>query len=290
MRLDQFLTSRFSGHYSRTYFQDLIAGGLVLVNGVVSKKRTLTQVGDEIEVEFAAVVQPDLAPEAIPLAILYEDEFLLAINKPVGLVVHPAPGNWTGTFVHALLYHCQGVKAEEGDLRPGIVHRLDKETSGVLLAAKTAEAQRRLIEAFASRRVRKEYWAITLGNPGERTIEAPIGRDSRHRQKMAIVSSGRPALSHVYPLWVGNPLTLVRVVPVTGRTHQIRVHLASCQTPILGDVLYGRPQVNQKFLASRQMLHARRLQLEHPITGKLMVLEAPIPGDFAAQLPQELLP
>lgn len=280
LRLDKLLYARFSGHFSRTYFQKLIEEGLVLLNGVPVKKRVKPKAGDEIEIEFAVDQQGHLVPEYIPLDILFEDEDILVINKPAGLVVHPAPGNWSKTFVNGLVYHCQELLKEGSGVRPGIVHRLDKDTSGVLIAAKTSFSQRKLIEAFASRQVIKDYLAITIGNPGVREITSPIGRDPIHRQKMAVVPTGKPACSVINTLVSGKELSLVRIGLKTGRTHQIRVHLSSIGTPVLGDSIYGKPSYNQKWKALRQLLHAESLQIEHPVTGQMMHFTAPPPLDF----------
>lgn len=283
LRLDKLLFERFSGHFSRTYFQKLIEEGLVLLNGEPVKKRVKPKAQDEVEVEFAAVSPVDLTPENIPLDILYEDEDILVVNKPAGLVIHPAPGNWSGTFVNALVYHCQELMKgfeEESGIRPGIVHRLDKDTSGVLIAAKNSFSQRKLIESFASRQVVKQYLAVTIGCPKTREITSPIGRDPFHRQKMAVVPTGKPSRSLIEPLFSGKEFSLVRIGLETGRTHQIRVHLSSIGTPVLGDDIYGKPSFNRKWNASRQLLHAESLQINHPVTGKRMHFSAPLPSDF----------
>lgn len=285
-RLDKLLFDRYGGVYSRTYFQKLIEEGLVLLNGEQVKKRTKPSLGDEIEVEFSFSVEETLKPEPIPLSILYEDDDLLIVNKPAGLVVHPAPGNWTGTFANALLYHCKTLAANEGDLRPGIVHRLDKDTSGVLLAAKNLQTQWKLIEAFADRKVYKEYLAITLGDPGNRKIETLIGRDPKNRQKMAVTEKGKQARSIVKTIASGRELSLLSVVIETGRTHQIRVHLSSVGAPILGDSTYGRHSENKKYKCERQLLHASKLRFHHPMTGKEIEVTAPLPEDFTFFLEQ----
>lgn len=284
-RLDKLLTERFSGHFSRTYFEKLIKEGLVLLNGQPVKKRIKPKAGDEVEIEFAAEEQADLTPENIPLDILFEDEDILVVNKPAGLVVHPAPGNWSGTFVNALIYHCKQLKISfEGDYRPGIVHRLDKDTSGVMIAAKNSLSQRKLIESFASRQVVKHYLAITVGKPVSQEINSPIGRDPFHRQKMAVIPTGKPACSEIKTILSGKELSLVEVNLKTGRTHQIRVHLSSIGTPVLGDAVYGKPSYNSKWKAFRQMLHASSLQITHPVTNKTMLFSAPSPADFSAIL------
>jgi 23S rRNA pseudouridine1911/1915/1917 synthase len=279
-RLDKILANRFKDHYSRTYFQYLIDEQLVLLNGVPAKKRIKPLEGDEIEIEFAASPEVQLSAENIPLSILYEDEFILAVNKPAGMVVHPAPGNWTGTFVNGLLYHCGSLPLEGDPVRPGIVHRLDKETSGILVAAKTLEAQQKLTALFASRKVYKEYLAVCIGKVKEGEIDAPIGRDPVQRQRMAVVSTGRQAISHCKLINYDGKLSLVQVVIATGRTHQIRVHLSYLGTPVLGDMVYGNSSWNAKYGISRQLLHAFKIKFLHPLTGKQIELTAPPPEDM----------
>jgi len=294
-RLDKILAQRFTNVHSRTYFQKLIEDHCVLVNGSPVKKRFQPQAGDEIEIQFVITPEIDLTPENIPLDIVYEDDDLIAINKPSGMVVHPATGNWSGTFVNALLFHCKNLlQTGLGDpLRPGIVHRLDKDTSGILIAAKTSKAQQRLIELFSSRKVYKEYLAICLGNPGNRTVDAPIGRHPIHRQQMKVIEGGKPAVSIIQSIAHDEKLSLVQVIIETGRTHQIRVHLKHCGTPVLGDTLYGNPQANAKYGVQRQLLHAYKLRLPHPISGKTLDLTAPIPKDmeeWVAKLNRQQLP
>lgn len=279
MRLDQFLKKRFPD-YSRTYFQALIDEKLVLVNGEIVKKASKVEVGDEIEVEFAITEEITLNPEPIALDILYEDRYLLAVNKPAGMVVHPAAGNWSHTFVNALLYHCTQLKAQ-GSLRPGIVHRLDKETSGVLLAAKDELAQRRLVEAFASREIYKEYLAICVGNPGKKEIETLIARHPTKRKEMAVSKErGKLAKTLIETLSYNETLSVVKLLALTGRTHQLRVHMQFIGFPILGDSLYGSSSANKKFKAERQQLHAHVLRLSHPITKEALELKAPLPQDM----------
>lgn len=279
-RLDKLLSQRFKEHYSRTYFQYLIDEHLVLLNGIPVKKRIKPQIGDEIEVQFAAAPEIKLVPEEIPLSIIYEDEYLLAINKPAGMVVHPAPGNWSKTFVNALLYHCGHLEGEQASLRPGIVHRLDKETSGVLVAAKTLEMQQKLITLFASRQVYKEYIAICIGKAKEGEIAAPIGRHPIHRKQMAVVPNGKQAISFCKLLGWNEKLSLVQVIIATGRTHQIRVHLKYMGTPVLGDNLYGNSSLNHYYGAQRQLLHAAKVKFNHPLTGQELELTAPLPADM----------
>lgn len=277
LRLDKFLSLRFP-EYSRTYFQYLIDKACVLVNGQVVKKREKLQPLDEIEICFELTPEISLQPEEIPLEILYEDDHLLAINKPVGMVVHPAPGHYSGTFVNALLHHCRTLKVE--GIRPGIVHRLDKDTSGVLVAAKTSSAHALLVSLFSSRQIEKSYLTVCLGNPGNVIINAPIKRHPVRRQEMAVIEGGKEAISECTVLATNGRLSLVAIRLITGRTHQIRVHLKNHGTPVLGDSVYGAHSANALFGAKRQLLHAHILHFIHPITGVSLQIEAPIPTDM----------
>jgi 23S rRNA pseudouridine1911/1915/1917 synthase len=278
-RIDKLLASRFPS-YSRTYFQHLIDIGCVLLNGELIKKRICPNEGDEIEVCFQALPGPSLLPEKIPLNILYEDDHILAINKPFGMVVHPAPGHWSGTFVNALLAHCEHLAPSQDPLRPGIVHRLDKDTTGVLLAAKTLVAQQKLIQDFSGRKMEKTYLAICVGRPMNGVINAPIGRHPTHRKEMAILADGREAISEVQTIAFNDQVSLVLIRPKTGRTHQIRVHLKHIGCPILGDPIYGSHKANQTHDPQRILLHAYRLSFSHPITKSPLCFTAPIPEDF----------
>ncbi len=280
LRLDKLLTERFAPLYSRTYFQMLIADGLVTVGGEPVKKRMKLNEGDRVEVSFVLTPELDLTPEPFPLEVLYEDDDLIAVNKPPGMVVHPAPGHPNGTFVNALLYHCKEIEKEEGNFRPGIVHRLDKETSGVLVAAKNSEAHRAMVSLFAGREVDKEYLAYTVGTPKPQTVDGPIGRHPRYRKKMAVIETGKPAVTEIFPIGTFGGVTVVRAHPLTGRTHQIRVHLKEIGAPVLGDSLYGSPSFNQKFRTPRQFLHARKICFAHPKSGNLLTIEAPVPDDM----------
>lgn len=275
LRMDLLLAKRFT-KYSRMYFQYLIEEGCVLLNGKVIKKRTKPEIGDEIEVFFRQTPEPSLAAEKIDLNILYEDEHLLAVNKPSGMVTHPAPGNWSGTFVNALLGYCAELAPGSNPLRPGIVHRLDKETTGVILAAKTREAHQKLIEGFSSRMVEKTYLAICVGKPPDGVIKTKIGRHPIKRKEMAVLEErGKEAITSVKVLAYNERLSLVQAMPKTGRTHQIRVHLKHIGCPILGDPVYGNTK------AERLFLHAHRLELTHPITKEPLSIMAPIPEDMA---------
>lgn len=280
LRLDKMLTMHFPQH-SRSYFQYLIQSGNVLVNGVQLKKRIKLKMGDSVQIDF--IDPPDLSAhsEDIPLDILFEDDHLIAINKPAGMVVHPAPGSPSKTFANALMFHCNNLKKEEFDpLRPGIVHRLDKETSGVLIAAKTYEAHQLLVKQFSERKIKKTYLAICSGNIEPGIISAPIGRHPVKRKEMAVAVEGKEAITHVKILVKKGDLSLIEAQPITGRTHQIRVHLKHKGSPIVGDPVYGLKAVNQKYNAERQFLHAFRLKLQHPISEKTLEFKAPIPPDM----------
>lgn len=279
-RLDLFLAQRYT-QFSRTYFQNLILEGNVLINGERCKKREIPSAGDEVEICFVLTPELSVAPQNIPLEILFEDEHLLIINKPAGMVVHPAPGHPDGTFANALLYHCKSLSAEKGDLRPGIVHRLDKDTSGILIAAKNTLAHQRLIEMFHARTIKKTYLAICCGNPGSRSIDAPIGRHPTRRQEMAVLpEKGKPALSHCRTLKTHGKYSLIEVDLITGRTHQIRVHMQHIGCPVAGDPLYGSLGKNSTLDAARQMLHAAKVSFQHPISQELISIKAPIPQDM----------
>lgn len=279
LRLDQLLTLRFPT-YSRSYFQHLIKSNLVLLNGEPIKKRVKPRSGDEIEIAFALTEEASLTPENIPFDILYEDEDILAINKPAGMVVHPGAGNFTGTFVNGLLYHCKTLQ-NSSSLRPGIVHRLDKGTTGVLLAAKQERSRMALVELFSTRKIHKEYLAITIGNPGKQQIDKNIGRNRYKRKEMAVCDEGgKGAHTLCETLLSGEYLSLVRLIPQTGRTHQLRVHLHFLKTPILGDSLYGWEGWNKKYSVSRPLLHAHKLHFIHPFTGKKIELKAELPDDM----------
>lgn len=273
-RIDKLLTARFP-HHSRTYFQHLIEIGCVLLNGALVKKRTVAEEGDEMEVCFQAIPEASLQPEAIPLDLLYEDEYLLAVNKPAGMVVHPAPGHWSGTFVNALLAHCQDIAPGMDPLRPGIVHRLDKDTTGVLIAAKTLLAHQKLIALFAKRQMEKLYLAVCHGRPTSTLIDLPIGRHPIHRKEMTVLPDGREAITEIQIAAFNDKISLLLAKPRTGRTHQIRVHLKHIGCPIVGDPIYG-----QKDSCNRSLLHAYRLSFDHPITGSPLRFIAPIPQDI----------
>lgn len=279
-RIDIFLAKRYK-EYSRSYFQELIEKQQVLLNGNPLKKREIPSIGDQIWIYFKKRPGPDLSPQAISLDILYEDAHLIAVNKPANMVVHPAPGNWSNTFVNALLNHCE--LPETSEYRPGIVHRLDKETSGVLIAAKTDLAHQKLAELFAARRMQKEYIAIALGKVASQTVSWPIKRCPIHRKKMIVChNEGKEALTEIELIEFNGSLSKLLIKPKTGRTHQIRVHLKHLGNPILGDKLYGTASINERYKADRHYLHAKKLSFIHPITGEILDLEAPLPKEMEA--------
>ncbi len=279
-RLDKFLAKHFPEH-SRSYFQYLIDEDFVLLNGLPVKKQKKLEKGDEVEVTFQLTPQLDVQPEAIDLDVLYEDANLLAINKPAGMVVHPAPGAYTGTFANALLHHCKTLNPEEFDrLRPGIVHRLDKNTTGVLLAAKNLKTHKKLIELFSSRQIEKKYLVVCAGVPKSGEYSAPIKRHPIHRTEMTVSQDGKEAITQFKVLARRQGLSLVEATLITGRTHQIRVHLKDMNCPVLGDPTYGSSSVNKKYGVERQMLHAHSLKLTHPISETSLEVFAPIPPDM----------
>jgi 23S rRNA pseudouridine1911/1915/1917 synthase len=289
-RLDRFLAT-LPTLGTRSQVKQLVDGGRVTVGGRVRKAGFLVRPGMEVAVEVPAPVASTIEPEALPLAVLYEDAAFLAIDKPAGMVVHPAPGSRHGTVVHALL-HRLGALAVGPAERPGIVHRLDKDTSGILLVARTVEALEGLARQFRLRSIDKRYVALVHGTMrGSRgTIDRPIGRDPRDRKRMSVRSGrGRAAVTHwaVRERLPGS--TLVDVHPETGRTHQIRVHLASLGHPIVADATYGGGRRGgttdvAAVLAAcpRQALHAARLAFAHPVSGAQLVLESPLPEDLSS--------
>ncbi len=285
-RLDKWLAERLPDH-SRTEIQRWIREGLVRVNGRASKPGYKLEPGDVVEVDVPAPVPyEEVKPEPIPLNILYEDDDLLVIDKPAGMVVHPAPGHTSGTLVNAILYHCPDLRGVGGVERPGIVHRLDKDTSGLILVAKHDRAHRELQRQFKEREIEKAYLALVEGHlqPKEGRIEAPIGRDKRHRKRMAVIRDGREAVTEYRVIAYYDDYTLVEVYPLTGRTHQIRVHFAFIGHPLVGDTVYGRRKQRLKPWLKRQFLHAHRLRFRLPRTGEWVEFTSPLPEDLQAVL------
>ncbi len=285
-RLDKWLAARLPDH-SRTEIQRWIREGLVRVNGRGSKPGYKLEAGDVVDVDIpVSVPYEEVRPEPIPLNIVYEDEDILVIDKPAGMVVHPAAGHTSGTLVNAILYHCPELEGVGGTRRPGIVHRLDKDTSGLIVVAKNSPAHRELQRQFREREVDKAYLALVEGHlqPKVGRIEAPIGRHRRHRKKMAVVRDGREAVTEYRVIGYYDDFTLVEAHPLTGRTHQIRVHFAFIGYPLAGDTVYGRRKQRLKPWLKRHFLHAHRLRFRLPRTGEAVEFTSPLPEDLQAVL------
>jgi 23S rRNA pseudouridine1911/1915/1917 synthase len=293
-RLDVWLAGQAEVGLSRSQVQRLIEAGMVKVGGRAAQRGGLRLRGGEaVEVEVPAPAPAVAEPEAIPLDVVYEDDALMVINKPRGMVVHPAPGNPRGTLVNAIVHHCGGrLPGIGGALRPGIVHRLDKDTTGLLVVAKTEQALLGLQAQIARREVVRRYLALVHGLPPERfDVDAPVGRDPRNRKRMAVIGPGEPArartaLTHVRRIRALAAHALVEATLATGRTHQIRVHLAHAGHPVVGDPVYGRPALDraQGIRMGGQALHAASIAFRHPVTGEAVVCTAPLPEDFARTL------
>jgi len=285
LRIDQFIVAHLPS-LSRARVQALLKSGHITLNGTGVKASARLQTGDLVRIAEPPPVSAQMAAQDIPLDVLSEDDDLIVINKPAGLVVHPAAGNRDGTLVNALLHHCRELSGVGGVERPGIVHRLDKDTTGCLVAAKNDAAHRSLVRQFAGRSVTKIYLALAAGrfakSSGE--VDAPIGRHPVHRKKMAVIERGRPARTGWRVLRELPCGSLVECTLHTGRTHQIRVHLQHLRHPLLGDEIYGK-----RGDFPRQMLHAWKLAFEHPRTGALVKFQSPIPPDFVqAGVPNDL--
>jgi len=289
-RVDRYIVSVLD-NISRAAVQQLIADGKILVNGRISKPGYILRAGDEVRILQDTAESPiSIAkPQLIPLDIVYEDEDLLVVNKAAGMVVHPAPGHMDDTLVNALLARYPDLQGVEG-LRPGIVHRLDKDTSGLIIVAKNARTQAALIEQMKRHQIVKRYLALVEGvvSLDHGSIDAPIGRDPRHRQRMAVTATGsREARTHFRVLERFRQHTLLLLELETGRTHQIRVHLKAIGHPVVGDPVYGSGNTRGNLSLKRQFLHAYQLTFAHPSTGKILELEAPLPEDLKAVLLQK---
>ncbi|NOZ51011.1 MAG: RluA family pseudouridine synthase [Chloroflexi bacterium] len=288
IRLDRYLSQQLPRH-SRAEIQRWIRQGHVLVNGCAAKVSLKLAPGDTVTFDIPDTQPATLQAEAIPLVILYEDDDLIAVDKAAGMVVHPAPGHDSGTLVHAILYHCPDLQGVGGEQRPGIVHRLDKDTSGIILVAKNDQAHRYLQDQFRQRSIEKTYLALLIGQLEARQgrIDAPIARHPRHRKRMAIVPQGRAASTSYEVIAFYGGTTLVSAHPHTGRTHQIRVHFASLGHPIVGDTVYGPRR--DPYRLGRHFLHAHRLRFRRPSDHSLLTLESPLPDELQALL-QRLTP
>jgi len=280
-RLDKFIAEECP-ELSRTHAQKLIAEGLVSVNGQTARASLKLEAGDRIDFTIPPETPSHLTPEDIPLKIIYEDGDLMVIDKPAGLAVHPAPGHPEHTLVNAVLHHLPALSQDEDSLRPGIVHRLDKDTSGLIVVAKNRAAQANLSEQFKSRTVAKHYTVLVKGKltPESGVIEANIGRDPKRRQRMAVVDKGRAARTEYRVIKYIGGYSLLEIKPETGRTHQIRVHLAAIGYPVVGDATYGTPSPH----LARQFLHAGRIRFKLPSTGEWVEFKSPLPEDLTKAL------
>jgi len=279
-RLDAFLAYSME-EISRNRVQGLCQSGNIRVNGKEAKKNQRLKEGDRIEVEVPEPAVTELVPQDIPLDIIYEDDSVLVINKPKGMVVHPAPGHPDGTIVNAVMFHCgDSLSGIGGELRPGIVHRIDKDTSGLLMIAKNDKAHASLSAQLKDKSLSRIYDAIVLGRMGDDsgTVDAPIGRSLRDRKKMAVVADGRNAVTHYETVARYIGYSHVRCSLETGRTHQIRVHMAHIGHPLAGDEIYGRGK--EKTGLEGQCLHAGKIMFIHPDTGEKMSFECPLPRYF----------
>ena len=279
-RLDAYI-SEVDEKLSRTTVKRLLDEGKILVNGKFPKASYKVSANDKIEIEIPEVKETKLEAQDIPVPIIYEDNDIIVVNKPKGMVVHPANGNPDGTLVNAILSMCKGsLSGIGGEIRPGIVHRLDKDTSGLLIVAKNDEAHMKMSKQIQDRKVEKRYIALVRGNvpDDEATIDMPIARSKVDRKKMAVDKNGKEAVTHFKVLKRYGNYTLLEIKIDTGRTHQIRVHMSYMGYPVVGDSVYSSGK--NEFRVEGQMLHARYLKFKHPISGKELNLEAPIPEYF----------
>jgi 23S rRNA pseudouridine1911/1915/1917 synthase len=282
-RLDVFVARRLPS-LTRSRVQRLIDDGAVTVAGARAKASLRLEAGQRVSVEVPPPAPARAAPEPIALDVIFEDGDVLAVNKPPGMTVHPAGGHTSGTLVNAILAHCDDLSGIGGVMRPGIVHRLDRDTSGVILVAKNDAAHQALARQLKERTIAKVYLALVEGTPkpAEGVIDAPVARDPVHRERMAVVTRGREAVTAYRVVERFKGVSLVEARPKTGRTHQIRVHLAAIGHPIAGDRVYGK----RSAVVARQFLHALRIAFDHPRTGERMTLEAPLPADLDRALKQ----
>ncbi len=287
-RIDRYLTEMLP-EQSRSFFQKLIRDGFVMVNHIIVKVNYRLKTGDVIEIDIPDAVPTKIVPENIPLDILYEDDDLLIVNKPKGMVVHPAVGHSTGTLVNAIMYHCQGnLSGINGEIRPGIVHRIDKDTTGSLIICKNDEAHRNIAEQIKEHSVTRRYVGVVAGTFSEEsgTVEGAIGRHPNDRKRMTInEKNGKPAVTHYRVLQTLKGASFMEFELETGRTHQIRVHMASISHPLLGDTVYGNSKNPYKLQG--QALHARTIGFIHPTTGEYIEVSAPIP-EYMTELVRKL--
>ncbi|PKR78555.1 RluA family pseudouridine synthase [Halalkalibacillus sediminis] len=282
VRIDKLL-AELNEEASRSQVQSWIKDGFVKVNGETVKSNYKCQPDDQIEWEIPEPKELEIEPENIPLDIVYEDQDLIVVNKPKGMVVHPSHGHQSGTLVHALLYHCDDLSGINGVHRPGIVHRIDKDTSGLLVVAKNDQSHERLSDMLANKEIKRQYEAIVHGaiSHEKGTIDAPIGRDQNDRQKMAIVQDGKPAVTHFVVKEVFDRFSHVYCELETGRTHQIRVHFRYIDHPLVGDPKYGQRKTLD---VSGQALHSRKISFQHPTTDETLTFEVDAPEIFQEAL------
>lgn len=290
-RIDSFLSDKVEDK-SRSYFQGLIEEGNVLVNGNVKKSNYKLKENDKIEVMFPEATELEVIAQDIPLDIIYEDSDVIVINKPQDMVVHPAPGNYEGTLVNGLLFHCKDLSGINGIIRPGIVHRIDKDTSGVLVIAKNDNSHNKLSEQLKDHSMTRTYYALVEGKikNDSGVVDMPLGRNPKDRLKMAIVKDGKRAVTHYEVLERYESCTLVKCNLETGRTHQIRVHMAYIGHPLVGDKVYGYKK--QRFKLQGQMLHAKKLGFIHPKSNEYVEFESELPKyfkDVLKKLEKELI-
>ncbi|MEJ7541007.1 RluA family pseudouridine synthase [Staphylococcus intermedius] len=283
-RIDKILPE-FNSEWSRSQLQEWIKEGLIEVNGKAVKSNYKLKLGDRIEITEKEVVEADIEPEDLNLDIYYEDDDVAIVYKPKGMVVHPSPGHYTGTLVNGLMYQIKNLSGINGEIRPGIVHRIDKDTSGLLMVAKNDVAHRSLVEQLMAKTVKRKYIALVHGHiPHEfGTIEAPIGRNKNDRQSMAVVDDGKEAVTHFNVIETFKNHTLVECELETGRTHQIRVHMKYIGYPLVGDPKYGPKKTLE---IGGQALHAGLIGFEHPKTGEYIERTAPLPAEFEAVIEQ----
>lgn len=281
-RLDVYLSEQL-GDMSRSYIQKIIKEKKAEVNGKVQRAKYQVKEDDRISIEIPAPKVLEVEPQNIPIDIVYEDDDVIIVNKPQGMVVHPAPGNFDGTLVNAILYHCgENLSSINGVIRPGIVHRIDKDTSGILMIAKNNNAHNSLAEQLKVHSIKREYEFICHGvfKEDKVTVDRPIGRNPKDRLKMAIVPDGRNAVTHFEVIERFNGYTHVRATLETGRTHQIRVHSMSINHPLVEDPVYGPKNPKHKFKLNGQMLHAKKLGFIHPTTGEYIEFDSELPDYF----------
>jgi 23S rRNA pseudouridine1911/1915/1917 synthase len=284
-RLDVFISTQLG--ITRSYAQQIIRNSQIISGNVKLKPSSSVSQNQEFVINMPPVESLELTPEYVPFDVIYEDKYIIVVNKPAGIVVHPAPGNWTQTLVHGLLYRYPDMWSCNNTARPGIVHRLDATTSGLMVVARETKSMDRLQKMFQNKEIHKTYIALVSGNLSKTdgVINAPIGRDPKNRHKMAVLRAGRDAVTEFKKLWSNKNYSLVLCRLITGRTHQIRVHFEAIGYPLIGDRLYGNKKANEKISdLNRVFLHSWKLELQHPITEVNMIFRCPIPEELKSTL------